>query len=178
MSHIPISSLNATFADAVRITRKLNIRYLWIDSLCIIRDLQNEWESESSQMGLVYENGIVNIMGSAAMDGDYTFLFQRSSFHLLKFFRRWSWTVRIMPDGYDSNLWNNILLTRMRMDNHVANRGWVVQERLLSPRTIHFKQQWILWECKESAYVDFGPEHGLNKWKCATSQGVNQEHNT
>jgi len=39
---IPLSSFPATFADAISLTKKLNIRYLWIDSLCIIQDSVEE----------------------------------------------------------------------------------------------------------------------------------------
>jgi hypothetical protein len=35
---IPVSELSNTFRDAITITRRLGMRYLWIDSLCIIQD--------------------------------------------------------------------------------------------------------------------------------------------
>lgn len=35
---IVFSTLPATFRDAVTITRRLRVQYLWIDSLCIIQD--------------------------------------------------------------------------------------------------------------------------------------------
>ncbi len=35
---IPMDALNKTFADAVRLTRKMEVQYLWIDSLCIVQD--------------------------------------------------------------------------------------------------------------------------------------------
>jgi hypothetical protein len=44
--------------------------------------------------------------------------------------------------GYD-DFWSNSLL-----DTPLHNRGWVLQERLLSPRTIHFGQEQIFWECR------------------------------
>ncbi|KAK0714054.1 hypothetical protein B0T26DRAFT_651353, partial [Lasiosphaeria miniovina] len=34
--HVPFSALSRTFQDAVIITRRLGLRYLWIDSLCIV----------------------------------------------------------------------------------------------------------------------------------------------
>jgi len=39
---IPIDALPRTFYDAIQITRRLNIRYLWIDSLCIIQKSLND----------------------------------------------------------------------------------------------------------------------------------------
>lgn len=32
---------------------------------------------------------------------------------------------------------------------HLNKRGWVFQERLLSPRTIHFGERQVFWECRE-----------------------------
>lgn len=36
--NIPFGSMAKTFQDAVSISRKLGIRYIWIDSFCIIQD--------------------------------------------------------------------------------------------------------------------------------------------
>lgn len=36
MRGIPVQSMPQTFKDAVKITRKLGVRYLWIDALCIL----------------------------------------------------------------------------------------------------------------------------------------------
>jgi hypothetical protein len=37
-SDIPLGSFPQTFKDAVEIARLLGIKYLWIDSMCIIQD--------------------------------------------------------------------------------------------------------------------------------------------
>jgi hypothetical protein len=37
-SHIPWHMLPSTFQDALELTRRLGLQYLWIDSLCIIQD--------------------------------------------------------------------------------------------------------------------------------------------
>ena len=36
MTSIPLEILTTTFNDAIKITQSLGLRYLWIDSLCII----------------------------------------------------------------------------------------------------------------------------------------------
>lgn len=35
----------------------------------------------------------------------------------------------------------------------LSKRGWVVQERLLSPRVLHFGRDQIYWECKEMSFA-------------------------
>src|SRR5437762_6223654 len=44
---IPLNLLPQTFRDAVLLTRKFKLQYLWIDSLCIIQDSRSDWEIES-----------------------------------------------------------------------------------------------------------------------------------
>jgi hypothetical protein len=36
---------------------------------------------------------------------------------------------------------------------HLDSRGWVKQERLLSPRILHFADKQIFWECSETAFA-------------------------
>ncbi|KAF2110639.1 hypothetical protein BDV96DRAFT_650750 [Lophiotrema nucula] len=50
---ISLHLLPRTFYEAVRITRKLGERFLWIDSLCIIQDSVEDWISEAKNMGYV-----------------------------------------------------------------------------------------------------------------------------
>jgi hypothetical protein len=59
--NIDINSLSKTFQDAIEITRRLEVRFLWIDSLCIIQGDQQDWQQEASRMGKVYSNGMLNI---------------------------------------------------------------------------------------------------------------------
>jgi hypothetical protein len=56
---IPRNNLLKTFQDVVIITRKLSIRYLWIDSLCIIQQDQSDRETEAAKMALSMERRIL-----------------------------------------------------------------------------------------------------------------------
>lgn len=53
-TRIAMDELSATLNDAILLTRAFNIRYLWIDSLCILQDSNLDWEIESSRMGAYY----------------------------------------------------------------------------------------------------------------------------
>lgn len=55
---IDIGELPQTFQDAILLARELQVRYLWIDSLCIIQDDENDWETEAPMMSQVYANSI------------------------------------------------------------------------------------------------------------------------
>ena len=40
----------------------------------------------------------------------------------------------------------------------VAKRGWVIQERLLSPRVLHFGRKQVFWECREKNACEIHPK--------------------
>ncbi|KAK0622473.1 heterokaryon incompatibility protein-domain-containing protein [Immersiella caudata] len=65
---IPLCKLPKSFRDAIQITRRLGYEYVWIDSLCIIQDDATDWERESAMMAEIYENAILTIAVSDAVD--------------------------------------------------------------------------------------------------------------
>jgi hypothetical protein len=67
-ANVSFNALTPLFQDAIIITRQLGLRYIWIDSLCIIQDSLRDWETESSKMGSIYQNSYVTI--SATNSGD------------------------------------------------------------------------------------------------------------
>ncbi|KAE9365557.1 HET-domain-containing protein [Stipitochalara longipes BDJ] len=64
---IDISLLPPVFRDAIIIARRLGVRYLWIDSLCIIQDDPLDWQTESARMSTIYQNSLLTI--SAGLSG-------------------------------------------------------------------------------------------------------------
>lgn len=80
---IKINTLPRTFRDAIYFARRLSkqVRYLWIDSLCIIQGKSEaqytDWLRESSQMYLIYRNSYCNISATAATDSERGLFFGR-----------------------------------------------------------------------------------------------------
>jgi hypothetical protein len=62
---LKFDDLARTFQDAVVITRHLGIRYLWIDTLCIMQDSKEDWAAEGCRMGKIYENSACTIAAAA-----------------------------------------------------------------------------------------------------------------
>ncbi|ORX96558.1 heterokaryon incompatibility protein-domain-containing protein, partial [Clohesyomyces aquaticus] len=142
MRRLPADSLSPTFLDAISFTRTLGIRYLWIDSLCIIQDSSEDWQAEALQMDKVYRNCICNIAATASSDYGNGLFQERNPF--------WSTPkkIRIQYSGHDgvysaspTHLWGKWI-----SNASLNRRGWVFQERLLSPRTLHYSTQ-LFWEC-------------------------------
>jgi len=61
LRQIPFEKLPLTIQDAIRVTRSLCIRYLWVDALCIIQDSNKDWQVESVNMMNVYRNSYITI---------------------------------------------------------------------------------------------------------------------
>ena len=159
---IPWSSIPSTFRHAVEVTRRLGVRYLWIDSLCIIQDGDNlnDWTHESRLMCEVYSNCLFNLSALVGKDS-YEGLFATRMPHHVQphFFReKTSEDDRSTENTYrlfDLNAW----VDQIEM-SHLSTRAWYVQERLLSPRIIYFGSQQVLWECRESRAMESSPEGG------------------
>ncbi|KAK4442856.1 heterokaryon incompatibility protein-domain-containing protein [Podospora aff. communis PSN243] len=149
MHLVPFSSLSNTFRDAIHITRrlgsKLNIRHVWIDSLCIVQDSPDDWLVEASRMGDVYGNAWCNIAATASTDGPGGCFRTRDPILPLPVTIP-SPTWASLPQGpYHAFDVDN--MKRSVSHAPLNTRGWVVQERLLSPRIIHFAADQIYWEC-------------------------------
>ncbi|KAF2445386.1 hypothetical protein P171DRAFT_520191 [Karstenula rhodostoma CBS 690.94] len=67
-THIDSRILPQTFRDAVSTVRRLVIRYIWIDSLCIIQASAEDWQVEAALMAQVYGNAFC-LAATWASDG-------------------------------------------------------------------------------------------------------------
>lgn len=66
---IALDELSETFKDAIRITRDLGYRYLWIDSLCIVQDDRDDWAREAQNMPDIYGASTLTIAALSSADG-------------------------------------------------------------------------------------------------------------
>lgn len=151
MNGIDVSSLPKTFQDAITVSRNLNVRFLWIDSLCIIQET-NDWERESSLMGHIYANAMCNLsaLGATAENGGLFFPRDAESIRPLKL------DIACKDGPYDlvhQGFWKSAV-----DDMDLNLRGWVFQERLLAPRALHFGSEQLFWECRELNACESYPE--------------------
>jgi hypothetical protein len=66
--------LPKTFMDAVIVTRLLGITNLWVDSLCILQDSPDGWNTHAPHMASVYGQSYVTVSADAAEHSDVGFL--------------------------------------------------------------------------------------------------------
>ncbi|KAJ5231536.1 uncharacterized protein N7469_006124 [Penicillium citrinum] len=210
MRGINLNSLPKVFADAVVICRRLQIRYLWIDTLCIIQDNEQDWERESARMADIYANSYLTIAASSSPYECFPdFETRADEIHLPPgeisiglpsiaaavpmmdtrgnpSGHRWLSRKRFVAfkmqgdddqsddhssdeEGAASWLYIHVGWTPSstrkdpkpfyiggfgRRFDPLANeqlnsRGWTLQERLLSSRTIHYATDQMYWECEK-----------------------------
>lgn len=152
-SGIPWEMLPKTFQDAVIFARALGLKYIWIDSLCIIQDDESspsDWQKESARMASIYHEAYVTLAATCSEDsngGCFTLSDQR---------KYAAHKMQAITEFYSKSY---AVYARLNMP-HIAHffdhehfpllqRAWVYQERLLSPRTIHFAGYELQWECRE-----------------------------
>jgi hypothetical protein len=138
-----VSSLPKTFYEAVAITRLLHLRYLWIDSLCIVQDDKNDWSMEAPRMGSLYSRAYLVIAASGARDSsDGCFVHRVSPNASIK--------VPYKEDGIQDG--EIVLTVRDRYPPEpglepLGKRAWVLQEWVLARRLIHFTSTGLMWSC-------------------------------
>lgn len=77
MSGLELHHFDPTIQDAMKVTRKLNFQFLWIDALCIIQDDYAFKAKEPGKMGNIYQCATFTIIASAAKDVKQGFLRDR-----------------------------------------------------------------------------------------------------
>lgn len=164
---LSLDRLSKTFQDAVHITRNIGVRYLWIDSLCIVQGDFQDWDRESPKMGYIYMYSILNIAATPVLDGDSGFLT----------FRTDEQAVRIPVDPENASVAGHIYIRnslepfyKAVNDGPLTKRAWVQQERLLSRRTLHCANDQMHWECHEACESEDGRiEHSSVQTKSTLS---------
>ncbi|KAF3811707.1 hypothetical protein GCG54_00014456 [Colletotrichum gloeosporioides] len=178
---IDLSSMPQTFKDAIAVTRYLGMRYIWIDSLCIVQDDVLDWEYEAARMADVYGFAYLVLGASSASDGTKGFLGRRS--HI-----RGSVTVPYSASPRKSSkihyrpvLDHSKALFSANFDGPLSERGWAFQERALAKRFVSFGEFELQWACRsledcECDEFDLRKSHvgieGSNSWRSRGSVGI------
>ncbi|KAI3539416.1 hypothetical protein CSPX01_08862 [Colletotrichum filicis] len=142
----PIVQLPQTFQDLVVVAHHLGIRYVWIDCLCIIQDSRNDWEKEALTMREVYTNAACNVAASASSSPAGGLFRSRVTKDIRPGIVKSNLAFQEPGEFYmfDKGYWDRHLLY-----GALHTRGWVFQERFLSPRQIYFTRSQVMWECLE-----------------------------
>jgi hypothetical protein len=132
------------FKDAITVAYSLNLRYLWIDSVCIVQDSDNDWAHESALMAEVYSNASLTIAASSSPNVNVGFLdVSHDPLYapLNQLFPR--------KNGPARSLKARKILDKSACPGPLDLRGWRLQETLLSRRSLQFSVDEVKWRCVE-----------------------------
>ncbi|KAK1778151.1 heterokaryon incompatibility protein-domain-containing protein [Copromyces sp. CBS 386.78] len=140
---IQLRELPNTFRDAIELTRKLEIPYIWIDCLCIIQDSpgNQDWTRESAKMQEVYRNSFLNLAAGASSDSNGGLFKRRYPLSVVP------WSVPVAENVYLTSMYTNEHFIYGVPKLILSTRGWVLQEQLLARRALTFGQAELHWEC-------------------------------
>ncbi|PQE10698.1 HET domain-containing protein [Rutstroemia sp. NJR-2017a WRK4] len=151
-----IASLPATLKYAIIVTRELGIKYIWIDSLCIIQYSKDNVLRELPCMAGYYKNSHLTISASTSK---CTTPFLSSDGLCDKHPGNWIrkdlvplglWMSPRVGTRYSKNIVDWVLVLKghpyFLFWEPIYKRGWAFQQRVLSPRNLLFGGR-LVWQC-------------------------------
>lgn len=148
----PLSELPTAFREAIEVVKRLNHRYLWIDSLCILQSgpgSADDWRVESTKMHEVYANSVFtlalanaaspeeSVLGGGPIEHDCTppFVFNDNTAST-----DCPWQIITSVDYFKEALY----------DQPLSKRAWALQERVMATRVVSFGSGGeLFWDCAQ-----------------------------
>jgi hypothetical protein len=140
--------------DAILVTEKLGLRWIWIDSFCILQDDDYDKAIEIGQMPLIYNQATITIAASRALHVNEGFLQNRYTGESPE-------TIFQLPrtdanGKVDSVSFHSPIDT---ITEPLDFRAWALQERYLSPRILDYGSYQTRWSCRFSHEESMSNEH-------------------
>ncbi|OJD29431.1 het-domain-containing protein [Diplodia corticola] len=149
---IPEDKLPPTIKDAVLATRKLGIRYLWIDALCIPQDDEAVKTAEIAKMHRIFGDAFVTIQAARAKSVKEGFLHQMPPPSDLPH-------QKLRYDGVDDPDPGFVYMRAAPVSTQegpVGTRAWCFEEGVLSRRVLQYAKERITYECLAGRKSDDG----------------------
>lgn len=139
------AKLPNTVRDAMILVLSLGIRYLWVDSLCIVQGDREEWEYMAPLMGRIYGNSTVNICAAAGNGSHHgipgTRLTHRGAVQSLVSLSGMTLSlVKHAESLIQSSKW--------------STRAWTFQERVLARRSLIFTEDCVFFQCHQATWLE------------------------
>lgn len=147
---IPFEALPRTFREAVILTRSLGIEYLWIDSLCILQNDEDDWAHEAASMGDLYRQATLVIAAAGSEDsGGGLFNCER----IPKIALQLPYAGKTDQDSGSFNVALQTAAMSGRNKGPLEARAWAFQEWYLARRIVFFMPEGfdmpggVSWRC-------------------------------
>jgi len=153
LSGSDMRTLPKTICDAILVTRELGLKFLWVDSQCIIQDSDEDKRQEISQMRLIYANAYCTIIAESAISASAGFLAPRPPPSGPEYRLPYP-----CPDGQIGTMCLRSQLSYFYepREEPINKRAWTFEERFLSARKLIYTSKYLRWQCQTKEYVDGG----------------------
>ncbi|TXC02237.1 hypothetical protein FocTR4_00014932 [Fusarium oxysporum f. sp. cubense] len=154
----PVKDLPATFRDAITVTNRLGLEYIWIDALCIIQLDAEDWSLHSVTMAKVYSYSAITLAAAASSDAHGGLFRERNPAGINGAKVNLKWPSHELEGEFylvPTDPWEKAVA-----NSPLLKRAWVFQERLLSRGTVYFAHDMLYWECGELYASELYPEAG------------------
>ena len=147
LTRINVADLPATVRDAILVTEKLGLRWIWIDSFCILQDDDYDKAFEIGHMPLIYNQATITIAASRALHVNEGFLHNRYTGESPE-------TIFQLPrtdaNGKVDSVYFHSPIETTYIIEPLNLRAWALQERYLSPRILDYGSYQTQWSCRFS----------------------------
>lgn len=150
---VSTSCLPLAFREAISVTQKLLIPYIWIDCLCIIQSgpgSAEDWARESSRMHQIYADSVLTLALTCAASPHESILNQART-------RRTAmppFEIKVDRDHRDPGD-DAFAVVPLNYFNHavyeqpLGYRAWTLQERVMATRVVSFGLGELFWDCAQ-----------------------------
>jgi hypothetical protein len=139
-----------TIQYAIAFTCKMGLCYLWVDAPCIIQDDQNDKAAQLSRIGAIYKCALFTIVVGAGQDAEARLPGLSSP----RTKTQYEVLVKATTNGQPPIKLISTPTPRRSLWAHYAeglpwsNRGWTLQEKIISRRVLTFTEQQLFWTCR------------------------------
>ncbi|KAH7327167.1 heterokaryon incompatibility protein-domain-containing protein [Rhexocercosporidium sp. MPI-PUGE-AT-0058] len=156
-------ALPRTFQDAIKVARELQVRWVWIDSLCILQDDKADWEIEAAQMGTYYHKAFLTVAAASSPNPATPFICPRDPIHLPHEFqivyKNDAHPVKVRPLLRERYVAHKVDKSNKGAEHEhrfgpLSARAWCWQENSLSTRIVHYTPTGLVFECQGDKEVD------------------------
>lgn len=142
---IPYGKLAQSIQDAIKVTSRLGLQYLWVDALCIIQDDEGDKIEQIANMPWIYNQACITIVAARSDRASRGFLDDIDLAQSTKLAVRLPFCC---PDQHGTL--GSAYITYIddsRGSEPIHSRAWTLQERYLSNRYIEFGRNQMRWVC-------------------------------
>lgn len=157
--------------------RRLGHQDLWIDSLCIIQDNEEDWAREAASMAKVYSQAYCTLAALSSSDSNQGLNLIPPDFlvdMVVHDTDNEKYRLRFQHEKLD---WRSVYNGSLD-DSPLRYRAWAFQEKELSSRIVHFGKTQLVLECSaEKGSISDG-ERGSTSWKWTTRSPIQSSSST